>query len=99
MRFWNVGTGQQVGEPFRGHSDGVLSVAFSPDGQHIVSGSRDKTVRIWDARTGKQVGEPYRGHTGWVWSVAFLPDGKSVVSGSDDKTVHIWDIEMYLDAD
>ena len=42
----------------QGHTDSVLSVAFSPDGRHIVSGSRDQTIRVWDAQTGGQVGNP-----------------------------------------
>ncbi|KAF7349660.1 WD40 repeat-like protein [Mycena sanguinolenta] len=69
----------------------VYSVAFSPDGSHIVSGSADETVRLWDAKTGQQVGEPLVGHTNYVWSVAFSPDGSHIVSGSDDKTVRLWD--------
>ena len=39
----------------RGHSDPVLSVAYSPDGKHIVSGSEDLTVKVWDSQTGKEV--------------------------------------------
>ena len=39
----------------RGHSNWVSSVAYSPDGKHIVSGSPDKTVKIWDSTTGKEV--------------------------------------------
>ena len=39
----------------RGHSDCVTSVAYSPDGKHIVSGSRDNTVKIWDAQSGEEV--------------------------------------------
>ena len=38
-----------------GHSDSVYSVAYSPDGKHIVSGSRDNTVKIWDAQSGEEV--------------------------------------------
>ena len=38
-----------------GHSDFVESVAYSPDGKHIVSGSRDNTVKIWDAQSGEEV--------------------------------------------
>ena len=38
-----------------GHSDPVSSVAYSPDGKHIVSGSDDRTVKVWDAQTGKEV--------------------------------------------
>ena len=69
----------------------MLSVAFSPDGKRIVSGSDDKTVRVWDAATGQPIGAPLTGHTGAVNSVAFSPDGKRIVSGSDDKTVRVWD--------
>ena len=39
----------------RGHSGYVHSVAYSPDGKHIVSGSRDNTVKIWDAQSGEEV--------------------------------------------
>ncbi|KAF5341498.1 hypothetical protein D9757_014952 [Collybiopsis confluens] len=69
----------------------VYSVAFSPDGTRIVSGSDDETVRIWDATTGMQVGESLQGHDYSVTSVAFSPDGTRIVSGSLDTTVRIWD--------
>ena len=88
---WDAATGQPVGEPLRGHEDAVCSVAFSPDGQRIVSGSADKTLRVWDAATGQPVGEPLRGHEDGVWSVAFSPDGQRIVSGSADKTLRLWD--------
>ncbi|VDB86422.1 unnamed protein product [Peniophora sp. CBMAI 1063] len=76
-----------------GHYLAVSSVAFSPDGTRIASGSYDNTIRIWDAVTGETVGKPLQGHTDWVWSVAFSPDGVYVVSGSDDRTVRVWDVE------
>jgi WD40 repeat protein len=71
----------------------VLSVAFSPDGKHIVSGSYDNTVRVWDAESGQAIGEPLQGHSNSVLSVAFSPDGKHIVSGSYDNTVRVWDAE------
>ncbi|KIJ49027.1 hypothetical protein M422DRAFT_225698 [Sphaerobolus stellatus SS14] len=74
-----------------GHTDWVKSAAFSPDGQRVVSGSDDKTIRIWNAHTGELlVSGPFEGHTDWVTSIAFSPDGQRVVSGSDDQTIRIW---------
>jgi len=77
-------------QTFEGHSDSVCSVAFSPDGSRIVSGSGDTTIRIWDARSGKEV-QKLEGHSSWVCSVAFSPDGSRIVSGSRDATIRIWD--------
>ncbi|TFK66225.1 WD40 repeat-like protein, partial [Pluteus cervinus] len=75
-----------------GHTKGVLTVAYSPDGKFIVSGSEDKTVRIWDSNTGQPVVQPLVGHSSWVGSVAYSPDGKYVASGSGDRTVRIWNV-------
>lgn len=76
-----------------GHRDSVISVAFSPDGKSIVSGSGDKTVRLWDAQTGKPIGQPMKRHDKSVLSVAFSPDGKRIVSSSEDNTLQLWDIQ------
>jgi WD40 repeat protein len=82
-----------VGGPLQGHTDWVYSVAFSPDGKHVVSGSRDNSIRIWDAETQEVVGGPLLGHTDRVNSVAFSPDGRHIVSGSNDHRVRIWYVE------
>ncbi|KIM89872.1 hypothetical protein PILCRDRAFT_812653 [Piloderma croceum F 1598] len=76
---------------FQGHNDVVYSVAFSPDGSKIVSGSFDKTIRVWDASTGVEMLPPLQGHDGYIYSVAFSPDGSKIVSGSGDKTIRVWD--------
>ena len=59
--------------------EGVPSVAFSPDGQHIVSGSDDGTIRVWNAMTGETAAGPFTGHSDPVQSVAFSPDTSSPV--------------------
>jgi WD40 repeat protein len=80
-----------IAGPFEGHADGVTSVAYSPDGKQIVSGSRDRTVRVWDTETGEVVAGPFEGHTKAVISVAYSPDGKQIVSCSEDQMVRVWD--------
>jgi hypothetical protein len=76
----------------RGHDREVTSVAFSPDGTRIVSGSDDNTLKVWDAQT-LQVTLTLSGHEGPVFSVAFSPDGTRIVSGSADDTLKVWDAQ------
>jgi len=73
-------------------SVGVSSVAFSPDGEILVSGSADNTVKLWDIKTGKLI-NTLEGHTAFVNSVAFSPVGNILASGSDDNTFKLWDIK------
>ncbi len=74
----------------------VTSVAFSPDGKQIVSGSGSgffPILRLWDVTTGQPMFEqPFKGHESPVNSVAFSPDGKHIVSGSYDKTLRLWNV-------
>jgi eukaryotic-like serine/threonine-protein kinase len=73
----------------KGHGASVESVAFSPDGQRLASGSYDQTVKIWDSATGKELFD-LKGHSGPVTSVAFSPDGQRLAAGERDGTVKIW---------
>src|SRR5882724_2302333 len=75
---------------FVGDVHWVDSVAFSPDGKCIVSGSHDNTIRVWNAKTGAVVSGAW--HIDWVTSVAFSPDGKRIVSGSGDQTIRVWSL-------
>ncbi|KAJ7510808.1 WD40-repeat-containing domain protein, partial [Mycena galericulata] len=79
-----------LGHPLKGHTGSVWSVAFSPDGKQIVSGSRDSTVRIWDLKTGATLKHPLIGHTDSILSVASSSDGKRIASSSSERTAAIF---------
>ena len=74
-----------------GHTAPVWSVAWSPDGHFVLSGSDDKTARVWDVATGR-CQCVLEGHIAPVWSVAWSPDARLVLSGSNDRTVRLWDV-------
>lgn len=74
------------------HERSLLSVAVSPDGRLLATGSYDRTAVVWDARSGR-ARRTLRGHTDLVGSVAFLPGGRTLMTGSSDTTVRLWDAE------
>jgi WD40 repeat protein len=85
---WDVRTERSL-LTLTGHEAVVNGVAWSPDGERIVTASNDGTARIWDGRTGR-VSVVLRGHTGLVYSAAFSPDGERVVTAADDGSVREW---------
>ena len=69
---------------------GVASVAFSPDGATIASGSEGGTINLWSAETGACL-KTLEGHVGGVISLAFSPDGATIASAEDgDKAIKLW---------
>ncbi|GLD74352.1 notchless protein homolog 1 [Lates japonicus] len=74
----------------QGHTEAVISTAFSPTGKYLASGSGDTTVRFWDLMT-ETPHHTARGHTHWVLSIAWSPDGKKLASGCKNSQICLWD--------
>lgn len=74
-----------------GHTNSVWAVAISRDGQTLVSGSEDNTIKVWNLKTG-QLNQTLTGHSDTVRSVALSPDGQTLASGSGDKTIKVWNL-------
>jgi len=95
---WNWHTGELL-RTFTAHSEAIWSVAISPDGQTLATGSWDHSIKLWDLEelesryfnnTPKQI---LLGHGEKVQSVAFSPNGKTLASGDLAGTVKLWDVE------
>ncbi len=88
-KLWDVTTGEELIGQLPGHTGGVWSVAFSPDGQHVALTS-EGLVEVWDLRTHKLL-HTLRGHKSFIYAVAFSPDGRYLASGGWDQTIRLWD--------
>ena len=98
IELWDVNTGQHK-QTLTGHTDDIVSIAFSPDSRTLASGSKDKTIRLWDVNTGQHQQtftdqdwiDNQFGEVGRVWKVTFSPDGKTLASGMWRGPIHLWD--------
>ncbi|GFZ92950.1 serine/threonine-protein kinase [Okeania sp. KiyG1] len=82
-------------ESIESHGDKVRTVAFSIDGQTVVSGGEDNSIKVWTLKTGSEprtLGGWMFSHSGWVQEIAFSSDGQTLVSGSNDGTVKVWNL-------
>ena len=95
IRLWNAVTGVPK-RTLTGHTDDIESVAFSPNGRILASGSDDGTIRLWDAASGAPK-RTFTRHTDDVESVSFSPDGRTIASGSGDGTILLWELTPSAD--
>jgi hypothetical protein len=89
LKVWDARAGTPLLD-LNGHTGLVDSVAFSPDGTRVVTGSRDQTAKVWDTRPGTPLLD-LKGHTADVISATFSPDGTRILTGSEDWTAKVWD--------
>ena len=75
-----------------GYTGDVYSIAWSPNGKLLATGSDDRTVKLWDAATGKMLAD-LPGHTDSICSVAWSPNGKTLASSAGDATLKLWDLD------
>jgi WD40 repeat protein len=73
-----------------GHTEAVVSLAFDPQSDLLVSGSSDQTVRLWDRTDGAAISAIIAGHQGPVWSVALDPERRFLATAGEDGTVSLW---------
>lgn len=86
---WSARSGQPVAGPLR-HEHGIISAEFSPDGQRLVTASRDQTARVWDVRTGQPLTAPLI-HPQVVRFARFTPDGRRIITSCWLDRAWLWD--------
>jgi WD40 repeat protein len=96
VKVWDIdpnrgSVGKRPVHILEGHTDAILSIAFSPDSKLLASAGFAGVVRIWDMANGKEI-KQLQAHTWAILSVAFSPDGRHLVSASNDTTVRVWDV-------
>jgi len=74
-----------------GHKFSIHSMAFSPDGETLASGSSDNSIKLWNVSTGREL-KTLTGHSGKVKSVSFSPNGEILASGSSDNSIKLWNV-------
>jgi WD40 repeat protein len=96
-RFWDVDRGIML--RYLEHSQGIYSITISPDGRHMLCGSKKApatetpgVIWVWDFELGIEL-KTLEGHQGHVTALAMTADSRYTLSGGQDGVVHLWDLE------
>src|SRR5262249_47569579 len=92
VRVWDLATGGEI-LALKGHTEGIISVAFSPDGRRLITWSHDRTIRVWDATAvpERRTIEVNRGFLFGLTGIAYSPDGRRLATAGGDNSVKVWD--------
>jgi transcription initiation factor TFIID subunit 5 len=88
-RLWDIQSGECV-RLFVGHTGGVRSLSFDPEGRYAATGGDDGKVFLWDLGTGRQI-HSYHAHSGPVTTVEYSADAEIVASGGMDSTIQLFE--------
>jgi len=78
-------------QTMKAHDSWIGTMTFTPDGQTLISGSGDKTVKLWSAQSGEEL-RTLEAHTSWVRSIAINPNGTLLATAENDRTIRLWDL-------
>ncbi len=92
LQVWDIASGTLARDFVDAHSDTVLSVEFSPDGNRLLSAGADKFAKAWDVKTGSHL-RSFEGHSHHVLAASWQPDMTRVATAGGDKVIKIWDAE------
>lgn len=90
MRLWDIDTKVCL-RTFSGHTGQIICILFTGDGDRLITGSGDRTIKIWHVVTGDCLAT-LENHFNWVWSLSLVPDAQTLFSSSWDETINCWDM-------